>query len=1250
MNKKFTTIACLIVCLVSLVIIGTTVDANSLTDWLFGNKNLGATTFPSSQVGQTPQNGYYLKTNGSVSTWSSISAAGGSGTVGTSTSETSGYLPYWTTTSATPALLGKVATNTASCGGNTSCTPFTIIGGSPITISSTGGSISTSSYLTAGLLLQSTAWNTIANIATNTLNINTDNLVQGATNKFMTYPGAGIALSSGSGWSSSITDNSGNWNTAFTNASSSLYNFLVSRGNWTTIDNYPAACGAGSYVTQIGDTLTCSVPPGTGLTTIGSGSVGNLPYWTGANTLSGVATTTLTENSLALSLSNPISVIGGSASVLSLATSSLFTGVTNQLTYFSGTNAISGLTAGSNGNVLITSNSVPSWSATTSPTFGLGLTSGGTWGTLGISPTLSLATTSLFTGATNQLATFSGTNTITGLSNGSTNGLVLALSAGVPTWTATSSSGFSNPMTAPGDIIYGGAAGGATRLASSTYGQYLAINSTGYPVWTATSTLTRLSNLVETGLIANASTTLLSSSGNTFLSTGYNSIVTIGTPTYSNSSSTILEMASSSTGYLQAVLKNTSAGTAASSDLVLENNLGTDTKYFMNMGLNSSAFNNSTWTINGANSGYLYTSDGDLAIGTASSTRLSTINFFTGGTLTANSRFTIQDSGATSTNLTVNTNSWLGTVRGGTWNGGTIGVGYGGTGLTTLTSAGSILYATSPTALTTLASSSYGTVLQIDSNGKPSWVATTSLKITATPIGTISTSTAPTKGQIPYWTSSGAWPETLSSAATTTLTAGLALSLSNPVTIIGGSASSLTIATSSLFTGATSQLAYFTGANAIGGLSNGSTNGLVLALSGGVPTWTATTSLQTPWTNNVNGGNYSLTNVNIASSTQFIAYTGSDSNLSYTFSGDTNTGIYNGGVDTLSFDTNANQRMVITTTNITNLLDVKNNFTRGYYLVNSAGSASAPTYSFYGELNTGLWSSADDTINFSVGGSNGLTIASSSGVMLTTMINATSTAFSSAYASSTTLYAGTSYIPSLGTPAGTFLAADPNGKVIATTTPTSSGSSNTTFYPAFSYATSTSWTGTTTLLLGTAYVGETWNGVQCFTDTGTLNVVINDGTNKMNLLNASTTVGTNILNINNAWTAAEKRYVDVGTPASSPTKISCTVSKALASTVNFYPSFAYATSTTWTGTTTIPLGTAYIAETFDGVQCFTDTGTLNVVYNNGTNNMNNVNASTTVGTNVLNSNNTFSAAGKKSVSIGTPASNPTKVSCTLKKH
>ena len=98
-------------------------------------------------------------------------------------------------------------------------------------------------------------------------------------------------------------------------------------------------------------------------------------------------------------------------------------------------------------------------------------------------------------------------------------------------------------------------------------------------------------------------------------------------------------------------------------------------------------------------------------------------------------------------------------------------------------------------------------------------------------------------------------------------------------------------------------------------------------------------------------------------------------------------------------------------------------------------------------------------------------------------------------------------------------------------------------FASFTYATSTTWTGTTTVPLGPAFVAETWQGLMCFTDVGTVNVSIYDGTNRMDLANASTTVGTFTLSTNNTFTAAEKRYVDLGTPATAPTKISCTIKK-----------------------------------------------------------------------------------------------------------
>ena len=105
-------------------------------------------------------------------------------------------------------------------------------------------------------------------------------------------------------------------------------------------------------------------------------------------------------------------------------------------------------------------------------------------------------------------------------------------------------------------------------------------------------------------------------------------------------------------------------------------------------------------------------------------------------------------------------------------------------------------------------------------------------------------------------------------------------------------------------------------------------------------------------------------------------------------------------------------------------------------------------------------------------------------------------------------------------------------------------------YPSWTYATSTAYTATSTIPLGVAYVKETWNGSNCFTDVGTLNIqyyYIQTGTTqvKMNMLAGSTATSTQTLSTNNTIPAGAKRYVDVGTPATAPRKITCTIDKSI---------------------------------------------------------------------------------------------------------
>jgi len=90
------------------------------------------------------------------------------------------------------------------------------------------------------------------------------------------------------------------------------------------------------------------------------------------------------------------------------------------------------------------------------------------------------------------------------------------------------------------------------------------------------------------------------------------------------------------------------------------------------------------------------------------------------------------------------------------------------------------------------------------------------------------------------------------------------------------------------------------------------------------------------------------------------------------------------------------------------------------------------------------------------------------------------------------------------------------------------------------YATST-WNGTTTLYLAPAIAAGTIDGVYCETDTGTVGVSLYDASsNRANYIpTASTTINYNKYSSNNTFTAGESIRIDLGTPASSPTKVSC---------------------------------------------------------------------------------------------------------------
>jgi hypothetical protein len=96
--------------------------------------------------------------------------------------------------------------------------------------------------------------------------------------------------------------------------------------------------------------------------------------------------------------------------------------------------------------------------------------------------------------------------------------------------------------------------------------------------------------------------------------------------------------------YLQLNIQNRSAGTSASSDVVASNNSGTETAYFVDLGINSSGYsNNSLPVLDGANNAYLYSTGYDFVIGNATSGR--NMIFFTNGFATTDEKMRITSTG-----------------------------------------------------------------------------------------------------------------------------------------------------------------------------------------------------------------------------------------------------------------------------------------------------------------------------------------------------------------------------------------------------------------------------------------------------------------------------------------------------------------------------------------------------------------------------------------------------------------------------
>lgn len=88
----------------------------------------------------------------------------------------------------------------------------------------------------------------------------------------------------------------------------------------------------------------------------------------------------------------------------------------------------------------------------------------------------------------------------------------------------------------------------------------------------------------------------------------------------------------------------------------------------------------------------------------------------------------------------------------------------------------------------------------------------------------------------------------------------------------------------------------------------------------------------------------------------------------WSFTGDPNTGVYSPGADQVSISTGGTQRLTVSTTAVTSTLPV----------VAPLGAVGTPSITFSGDLDTGIWSPAANTIAFSESGAEIMRLTSDS--------------------------------------------------------------------------------------------------------------------------------------------------------------------------------------------------------------------------------------------------------------------------------
>ena len=137
-----------------------------------------------------------------------------------------------------------------------------------------------------------------------------------------------------------------------------------------------------------------------------------------------------------------------------------------------------------------------------------------------------------------------------------------------------------------------------------------------------------------------------------------NGLLTIGTNPGTSFANSLAQFFTSVNSYAQILTQNSSTGGSASTDFVATADNGTDSTNYVDFGINGSGYSDVTFTIVGADGGYIYSQGGDMAFGASAASKA--VKFFNGGTLAANEAMRIAP---TSNNILIGTTTDTAGVR-----------------------------------------------------------------------------------------------------------------------------------------------------------------------------------------------------------------------------------------------------------------------------------------------------------------------------------------------------------------------------------------------------------------------------------------------------------------------------------------------------------------------------------------------------------------------------------------------------------